>query len=175
VRNRTRFDTVDERAGLRRDAAGSLVGEYPRTMTSISDPQVRAFLSEGTRTAKVAFTAGDGRPVVTPVWFVLEGDELVFNTGAATAKGKAFARDPRIALTVDLEQRPYAFVQVQGVVRLSQDPAELVRTATEIGSRYMGAERGAEFGKRNGVPGELVVRVRPTKVTAVFDATASGR
>jgi len=58
------------------------------------------------------------------------------------------------------------------VVTLSEEPAELLRTATEIGARYMGVERGAEFGKRNAVPGELVVRVRPTKVVAVFNATA---
>jgi hypothetical protein len=35
----------------------------------------------------------------------------------------------------------------------------------------MGPERAAEFGKRNGVPGELVVRIRPTKVLATFDMT----
>jgi hypothetical protein len=28
-----------------------------------------------------------------------------------------------------------------------------------------------EFGRRNGVPGELVVRLQPTKVIAVFDMT----
>jgi hypothetical protein len=33
----------------------------------------------------------------------------------------------------------------------------------------MGAERAQEFGDRNGVPGELLVRLRPTKVTAAFD------
>jgi hypothetical protein len=33
----------------------------------------------------------------------------------------------------------------------------------------MGAERADEFGKRNGVPGELVVRIKPTKVIADFD------
>ncbi|MFC3962595.1 PPOX class F420-dependent oxidoreductase [Nocardia jiangsuensis] len=141
-------------------------------MTSLSDPQVRDFLAHGTRTGKVAFVASDGRPVVSPIWFVVDGDELVFNTGRDTAKGKAFARDPRIALCVDLEELPYASVQIQGTVTLSDDPAELLRTATEIGGRYMGAERAEEFGKRNGVPGELVVRVRPTKIIAHFDATA---
>jgi len=35
----------------------------------------------------------------------------------------------------------------------------------------MGAERAEEFGQRNGVPGELVVRLRPVKVLAVFDMT----
>ncbi|MEV4130175.1 PPOX class F420-dependent oxidoreductase [Nocardia sp. NPDC049707] len=141
-------------------------------MASLSDPAVREFLSHGTRTAKVALMAADGRPIVTPVWFVLEGDELVFNTGKATAKGKAFARDPRIAVVVDLEEAPYSSIQLQGTVTLSEDPDELLRTATEIGGRYMGADRAEEFGKRNGVPGELVVRLRPTKVIAHFDATA---
>jgi PPOX class probable F420-dependent enzyme len=140
-------------------------------MASITDPEVQAFLAKDTRTGKVAFTGADGRPLVTPIWFVVEGDTLVFNTGKDTAKGRALARDPRVALCVDLEDPPYAFVQVQGEAELSEDPAELLRTATAIGTRYMGAERGAEFGKRNAVPGELVVRIRPTKVIAAFDLT----
>ena len=104
-----------------------------------------------------------------PVWFIVEGDSLVFNTGSQTAKGRALARDPRASLCVDLEEPAYAFVQVQGDAELSEDPAELVRTATAIAARYMGADRAEEFGKRNAVPGELVVRLRPVKVLANFD------
>ncbi|MEV0296681.1 PPOX class F420-dependent oxidoreductase [Nocardia sp. NPDC050710] len=141
-------------------------------MASLSDPQVREFLCLGTRTGKVAVVAADGRPLVTPVWFVLEDDTVVFNTGKTSAKGKAFARDNRIALVVDQEEAPYGSVQIQGTVTLSEDLDDLVRTATEIGGRYMGADRAEEFGKRNGVPGELVVRIQPTKVIAAFDATA---
>lgn len=140
-------------------------------MASITDPEVRAFLEYGTRTGKLAYTAGDGRPLVVPVSFVLEDDTLVFNTGKNSAKGRALARDPRTTLCVDLEEPPYAFVQVQGEAELSEEPAELLRTATAIGARYMGAERAAEYGKRNGVPGVLVVRVHPTKVIALFDLT----
>ena len=140
-------------------------------MASVTDPEVSAFLSAGTRTGKLAYTGGDGRPLVVPVWFVVEGGDLVFNTGKDTAKGKALARDPRAALCVDLEEPPYGFVQVQGVAELSEDLGELVRSATAIGTRYMGADRAEEFGKRNGVPGELVVRLRPTKVIAVFNMT----
>jgi PPOX class probable F420-dependent enzyme len=138
---------------------------------SITDPQVRAFLTEGTRTGKLSFLSPSGRPLVTPVWFVLEGDTLIFNTGQDTAKGRALARDPRVSLCVDLEQPPYAFVQVQGEAELSDDLDELVRTATAIAARYMGPEQAEEFGKRNGVPGELVVRVQPTKVLASFNMT----
>ncbi len=140
-------------------------------MLSLSDPEVRAFLTEGTRTGKLSYASASGQPLVAPVWFVLDGDELVFNTGKDTAKGRALARDPRTAICVDLEQPPYAFVQIQGVAELSEDPDELVRTATAIGARYMGPERGAEFGRRNAVPGELVVRIRPHKVLGDFDVS----
>ena len=141
-------------------------------MTSVTDPKVSDFLSAGTRTGKLAYTAADGRPLVVPIWFIVEDGTLVFNTGKDTAKGRALARDPRAALCVDLEEPPYGFVQVQGDAKLSEDPGELLRTATAIGARYMGEDRAEEFGKRNAVPGELVVRLHPTKVIAVFDMTA---
>ena len=140
-------------------------------MASLGDPAVRDFLSHGTRTGKLSYLAASGRPLVAPVWFVVEDGSLVFNTNKDTAKGRALARDPRVSLCVDLEEPPYAFVQVQGEAELPEDPAELVRTATAIAARYMGAGRAGEFGQRNGVPGELVVRLRPTRVLVNFDIT----
>ena len=140
-------------------------------MASLSDPEVRDFLAYGTRTGKLAYLAASGRPLVAPVWFIVEGDSRVFNTTRQTAKGRALARDPRASLCVDEEEPPYAFVQVQGEAELSDDPAELVRTATLIAARYVGPERAEEFGRRNGVPGELVVRLRPVRVLAEFDMT----
>jgi PPOX class probable F420-dependent enzyme len=138
-------------------------------VASLADPEVRDFLLEGTRTGKLSYRAADGRPLVIPVWFLIEDGVLVFNTGKDSAKGHSLARDPRAAICVDLEQPPYGFVQVQGVAELSEDPAELLRTATAIAARYVGPERAEEFGRRNGVPGELVVRLRPTKVLAELD------
>ena len=131
-----------------------------------------AFLQAGTRTGKLSYTGADGRPLVAPVWFIIEDGCVVFNTGRETAKGRALARDSRATLCVDLEEPPYAFVQVQGSAELSEDPGELLRTATAIAARYVGPELADEFGKRNGVPGELVVRLRPTKVLATFDMIA---
>ena len=137
-------------------------------MSELSE-DVIAFLSEGTRTAVLGWVAADGRPLAAPVGFVVDDGELVFNTGRETAKGRALARDPRVVMCVDDSNPPFAFVQVQGVAAISEDPHELLDTATRIGGRYMGADRAEEFGRRNGVPGELVVRVRPTKVHAAFD------
>lgn len=147
---------------------GALYGQY---MKSISDPEIHAFLMAGTRTGKLAYLGADGRALVAPVWFVVEDNCIVFNTGKETAKGRALARDPRATLCADLEEPPFGFVQVQGEAEISEDPGDLVRVATMIAARYMGADRAEEFGQRNGVPGELVVRLRPTKVLAAFNMT----
>jgi PPOX class probable F420-dependent enzyme len=130
---------------------------------------VIAFLSEGTRTGQLGYLASDGRPLVAPVWFVVDGDRLAFNTGKNTAKGRALARDPRVVMCVDDPRPPYSFVQVQGIASIGEDPKDVLDIATRTGGRYMGTERAEEFGRRNGVPGELAVRIKPTKVRKAFN------
>jgi PPOX class probable F420-dependent enzyme len=138
-------------------------------MASMSDDRVRDFLLHGTRTGKIAWVGHDGAPHVVPIWFVLDGDDVVFNTGADTGKGRALAREGRASMVVDDQTPPFSFVKIDGTVTLHDDLDEVRRFATIIGGRYMGAERADEFGRRNGVPGELLVRLHPTKVTAAFD------
>lgn len=138
----------------------------PREMSS---PEVASFLTGRTRTAKVATTMSSGQPHVMPVWFVLDGEELVFTTGARSVKGRNLRRDPRIALVVDDDVAPYAFVHIRGRARVSEDMDELLRFATEIGDRYMGPERAEEFGRRNAIPGELLVRITPKRIIAETD------
>ncbi len=137
-------------------------------MASI-EPRVRDFLLSGARTGKIAWVASNGAPHVAPIWFVLDGDDVVFNTGADTGKGRSLAREGRASLVVDDEAPPFSFVKIDGAVTLHDDLDEVRRFATLIGGRYMGADRADEFGRRNGVPGELLVRLHPSKVTAAFD------
>src|SRR6478609_3276191 len=140
-------------------------------MRRMSEQEWRAFVMDGTRTAKVATARKDGRPHVVPVWFVLDGEDVVFTTAATSVKGATLRRDRYTCLCVDDQAPPYSFVMIEGPVELSSDPDELRRIATAIGSRYMGAERAEEFGARNAVAGELVVRLRPSHVLARAELT----
>jgi PPOX class probable F420-dependent enzyme len=134
----------------------------------MNDQEVRAFLDAlPARTGKLATVRADGRPHVAPVWFDVDDDgSLVFNTGEATVKGRNLRRDPRASLCVDDQLPPFSFVVVEGVVEISDDLEEVRRWAGRIGGRYMGADRAEEYGARNGVPGELVVRLRPERVVS---------
>lgn len=137
----------------------------------MADAEWRAFVQEGTRTGKLATVRKDGRPHVVPIWFVLDGDDVVFTTGARSVKAHALRRDRRACLCVDDENPPYAYVMIDGVVSIGDDLENMLRFATAIGNRYMGAERGEEFGRRNAVPGELLVRLTPTAIRAEADIT----
>jgi len=132
-----------------------------------------AFVLSGTRTGKLATVRKDGSPHVAPVWFLIDSvdgvDHLVFNTGADTVKGKALKRDPRLAMCVDVDTPPFSFVQFQAEARISEDPDELLEWATRLGARYMGADDAEAFGKRNAVPGELLIHARITKVVALAE------
>jgi PPOX class probable F420-dependent enzyme len=130
------------------------------------------FLAEGTRTGNVATVRPDGRPHVVPVWFVVEDDEVVFTTWHTSVKAQNLAREGRAAMSVDVSEPPYAYLLVEGPVTIIDDPEESRRVATAAGSRYMGAERADEFGRRNGVSGELVVRIHIDHFVGADDMTA---
>ncbi|MDF9811303.1 PPOX class probable F420-dependent enzyme [Streptomyces sp. SPB162] len=138
-------------------------------MTTMIDAEWRAFISAGTRTGKLATVRADGRPHLAPVWFLLDGDDVVFNTGKETVKGRNLARDGRVSLCVDDDRPPFSFVVIEGKARISEDLPQVRDWATRIAHRYMGAEQADAFGARNGVPGELLVRVHIDKVIAIKD------
>ncbi len=142
-------------------------------MKKMSKAEAYEFLATGARTGKLATVREDGRPHVAPIWFVLDGEDLIFNTWHKSVKGRNLVRDGRIALTVDEEVAPYAFVLVEGTVEITDDdPAENLKWATRIGARYMGQDQAEAFGKRNSIPGELLVRVRVHKIVAQKELAA---
>jgi PPOX class probable F420-dependent enzyme len=145
-------------------------------MYTMSREQWWDFASSGTRTGKVAVVRANGTPHVVPIWFVLgsegEHDYVVFNTAVDSVKGKALRRDPRFSMCVDDQAPPYSYVSITAEAELSEDLDAMLPWAVRIGVRYMGAEAGEAFGKRNAVAGELLVRGRITKVIAHAEMTA---
>jgi PPOX class probable F420-dependent enzyme len=138
----------------------------PRDMSA---EEARAFMLEGTRTGKLAAFTRDGHPHVVPVWFVLDGDEVVFTTARDSVKGRHILRDGRVSLCVDDERPPFAYVHVSGRAEASEDLDQLLLWAMRIAERYMGRDRAEAYGRRNAVPGELLVRLRPERVIAKDD------
>ncbi|MDX6264651.1 MAG: hypothetical protein QOH84_6339 [Kribbellaceae bacterium] len=105
-------------------------------MTTMTDTEWRSFVTAGTKLAHLALARADGRPHVTPVCFILDGDELAFALSPGSVKGKSLARDARIAVCISDDQQPYSFVTLEGHARISAEPATITHVAKGIADRY---------------------------------------
>jgi len=136
-------------------------------METMTPDEYRRFMLDTPRTGKLATVREDGRPHLAPIWFDLDGDVLVFTTWHTTVKAANLRHAPHVNLCVDDEKPPFAYVIVEGTTEFANPtPEELVYWATRIARRYMGDALADSYGKRNGVEGELLVRVTPSKILA---------
>jgi PPOX class probable F420-dependent enzyme len=139
-------------------------------MPAMTEDEAYAFIeARPARTAKLATVRKDGAPHVAPIWVALDGRDLMFTTGRTTLKGHGLRRDPRVSLCFDDDRPPFSFVIVEATVTITEDPDRLLAWSTVIAGRYMGDDRAEEYGRRNGVPGELLVRATPIRIVAARD------
>lgn len=138
-------------------------------MRKMEEAEIRSFMVTGSKTGKLATVRADGSPHVAAIWFTFEeptGD-VVFMTWHESLKAGNMRRDPRVSICVDDEAFPFAWARIDGIASFSDE--DRVHWATETSRRYVGDPRAAEYGARNGVEGELVVRVTPTRLAGQAD------
>lgn len=110
-----------------------MVGER-REVESLEelDPVYRKLMDEPV-TAVLAVTAGDGRPNLTPVWFLYEGDKVLLNFAAHRRKTEWVRRNPFVTLLLMNPANPYHWMSIRAKVtrEIHEDDPELGRRATE--------------------------------------------
>lgn len=141
-------------------------------MRKLTRAECLGFLVAQPRTGKIATVRPDGRPHVAPIWFALDGEQIVFTTWYTTAKAVNLRHSAWVSMCVDDERPPFGFVKVDGLAAISDDPEELRQWATVIAGRYMGAEQAEAFGRRNAVPGELLIRISPESIYGEIEISA---
>lgn len=135
-------------------------------MREMSRAEAIDFLLAGTRAGKLATASTSGSPSVTPLWFTVDGGDVVFSTGRDSLKGRHLAANPRAALTVDSDEFPYAYVTVRGPVTLTEDPDDVLTWNTRLAERYVPQGKAEEYGRRNSGPGMMVCRVSLRRISA---------
>jgi hypothetical protein len=64
----------------------------------------------------------------------------------------------------------YSFVTIDGIADIISDkPTEIFTWAKIIAARYMGNDKAEEYGRRNSSEGELLIKIKPTKVIGQKD------
>ncbi|ONI87986.1 PPOX class F420-dependent enzyme [Saccharothrix sp. ALI-22-I] len=138
-------------------------------MHRITELDWREFAGAGTRTGKLGVVRRNGVPHVTPIWFLLDGEDIVFTTWSDSVKYRALRRDPVFTVCVDDQEPPYSYVMLECEPQFTDDQEVVREWATRIGARYMGEEAAPQYGERNSGPGEYLVRGRITRVIGFAD------
>jgi PPOX class probable F420-dependent enzyme len=151
-------------------------------MAEMSKKEIKKFLMQGTFTGKLATIKKDGSSHIVPIWFVLDDsnkgvrgrkgkeDDIIFTTDSTSVKAKNIQRDNRVSMCVDDQTPPFSFVVVYGTAKIHHyKQRELFRFATKIAQRYMGKENAELYGRRNSTEGEVLVRIRPTRIIGEKD------
>ena len=134
----------------------------------MTEQQVYDFIEGSVLTAHLATVREDGRPHVAPIWIATDGKDILWTTGQDTVKGKSLLRTRYAAISMDDSVPPFNSVRVEGPVELIDDMEQVRHWAGILGGRYMGAEQAEIFGERNAVPGELLCRMTPTRVSGLI-------
>ena len=151
-------------------------------MAEMSKKEIKKFLMQDTFTGKLATVKKDGSPHIAPIWFVLDSDDkngdddgrvydIIFTTNSTSVKAKNIQRDNRVCICVDDQRPPFSFVMVYGNAKIHRHykQNELFRLASKIAQRYMGKDNADDYGRRNSTEGEVLVRIKPTRITAEKD------
>jgi len=86
------------------------------TSAASTREQIEAFLAEP-RNAMIAAIRRDGRPQMTPNWFLWDGSRFYVSTTKSRQKFKNFRRDPRVQLAVD-DPTGFKCVIIDGTVEI---------------------------------------------------------
>jgi len=139
-------------------------------MEKMNQNEIKEFLMRGTYTAKLGTINKDGSPHITPIWFILdENDHIIFTTYFKSLKAKNLVRNSKVSICVDDQVPPFSFVIVNGIAKIMTNSRDLLIWTTKIAERYMGKELSLDYGKRNAVEGELIIKVIPTKINGQKD------
>ncbi|HEX4983067.1 MAG TPA: pyridoxamine 5'-phosphate oxidase family protein [Ilumatobacteraceae bacterium] len=90
-------------------------------MPQLSAAEIDAFLDEPGHLLRLATVDDDGFPRVVPIWFIRQGDDLLFTPRGPSAFLANIRRDPRVGLSIDEDPLPYRKVTVRGTARIVHD------------------------------------------------------
>jgi len=105
---------------------------------SMTEAEILEFLTEGSKVLQVATIGKDGMPHLAAMWYVMDGDRIVFRSFTKSQKIVNLMRDPRLSV---LAEEGDSYVQLRGLsiranAELVTDPDYIVKTYRKLAARY---------------------------------------
>jgi len=112
-------------------------------------------------TAILATVGADGRPQLSAVWFLADGETIRISLNTSRQKVRNLRANPAVTVFILDRAAPTRYLEVRGDAELTDDPEYAF--ADEVGKKY-----GADLRTFDG-PGQqrVVVTIHPVRVNAV--------
>lgn len=109
--------------------------------------------------ATLATVGPDGRPQLSEVWFLREGDTVAVSLNSSRQKTKNLTADPKVTLFLLDLAVPYRYLEIRGDAEVVPD--DDYSFAAKVGAKYGGADL-----RDRDQPGEtrVAVTIHPTRV-----------
>jgi PPOX class probable F420-dependent enzyme len=104
----------------------------------MTDAEILEFLTEGSKILQVATIGRDGMPHLAPMWYVMDGDRIVFRSFTKSQKIVNLMRDPRLSVLTE-EGDSYARLRglsIRANAELITDPDYIVKIYGKLAARY---------------------------------------
>ena len=139
-----------------------------RDRVAMTPAEVTGFI-EANRKLQLATINRDGTPHLVTMYYVMMDGQITFWTYRSSQKARNMARDPRIACLVETGNEYFDLrgVQVQGVVQITEDPAEVLAIGRRIAAVTLNLHEGlADDYVEHTAPKRLGFLVEPTRVVS---------
>ena len=111
--------------------------------------------------ATLATIGPDGRPQLSEVWFLADGEDVALSLNTSRQKTRNLAERPGCCLFILDLANPYRYLEIRGDAEM--EPDDEYSFADRVGAKYRSDLR------QHDRPGDrrVVVRLRPARVNAV--------
>jgi PPOX class probable F420-dependent enzyme len=115
----------------------------------------------GAQVAVLGTIGASGRPQLSAIWFLAEGDTVKLSLNTARQKVKNLQANPQASLLIFDPANPYKYVELRGDAEISAD--DDYEFANKVGAKYGGADL-----RERDEPGDtrVVVTIKPARVIA---------
>jgi PPOX class probable F420-dependent enzyme len=119
-------------------------------MATLTDDQAQLF--EDTNFAVVGIVTPRDEPRTSIVWVDWDGENVIFNTTNARAKGRYLRVNPKVSVCVWPRDDPYSYVEVVGTAVLDEEGAN--EHISKLSQKYEGKPFHTPVDR-------VIVRVKP--------------
>ena len=108
--------------------------------------------------ATLATIGPDGRPQLSEVWFLADGDSVMLSLNTTRQKTRNLQANPAVTLLILDLANPYRYVEIRGDAEITPD--DDYKFADRLGAKYQSDLRDRDQ------PGDtrVVVTIRPARV-----------